>query len=118
LAEGDVLRRRRLRPGGPGEVRQELRRPHHGGVMSPSRVSRFVLPLLGLGLVLMVWTALSQTVAADLPSPARTWTESRRYVLEPFFKDGEMNQGIGRSEERRVGKEWRGGCGGGRWRAR
>ena len=64
--------------------------------MSPSRVSRFVLPLLGLGLVLMVWTALSQTVAADLPSPARTWTESRRYVLEPFFKDGEMNQGIGR----------------------
>src|SRR3989454_5214858 len=64
--------------------------------MSPSRVSRFVLPLLGLGLVLIVWTALSQTVATDLPSPARTWTESRRYVLEPFFKDGEMNQGIGR----------------------
>ena len=64
--------------------------------MSPSRVSRFVLPLLGLGLVLMVWTALSQTVATDLPSPARTWIESRRYVLEPFFKDGEMNQGIGR----------------------
>src|SRR5206468_1413745 len=30
------------------------------------------------------------------PSPARTWVESRRYVLEPFFKDGEMNQGIGR----------------------
>jgi nitrate/nitrite transport system permease protein len=39
---------------------------------------------------------VSKTVAPDLPSPARTWTESRRYVLEPFFKDGEMNQGIGR----------------------
>src|SRR5262249_15667691 len=36
------------------------------------------------------------TIAPDLPSPARTWQESRRYVLEPFFKDGEMNQGIGR----------------------
>jgi len=47
-----------------------------------------------LSLVLAVWTALSQTVATDLPSPARTWQESRRYVLEPFFKDGEMNQGI------------------------
>src|SRR5882724_1156067 len=55
---------------------------------------RVVLPLLGLSLVLAVWTALSQTVATDLPSPARTWLESQRYVLEPFFKDGEMNQGI------------------------
>jgi len=64
-------------------------------VTRPS-LSRFVLPLLGLGLVLAVWTALSQTIATDLPSPARTWQESRRYVLEPFFKDGEMNQGIGR----------------------
>jgi len=64
-------------------------------VTRPS-LSRFVLPLLGLGLVLAVWTALSQTIATDLPSPARTWSESRRYVLEPFFKDGEMNQGIGR----------------------
>src|SRR5688572_29775065 len=64
--------------------------------MTSSRLSRILLPLLGLGLVLLLWTALSQTVATDLPSPARTWEESRRYVLEPFFKDGEMNQGIGR----------------------
>src|SRR5215475_14182268 len=64
--------------------------------MTSARVSRIVLPLLGLSLVLVVWTALSQTLAHDLPSPARTWAESRRYVLEPFFKDGEMNQGIGR----------------------
>jgi nitrate/nitrite transport system permease protein len=64
--------------------------------MRSSPVSRVVLPLLGLAAVLLVWTALSQTVAPDIPSPARTWQESRRYVLEPFFKDGEMNQGIGR----------------------
>ncbi|HEY2994670.1 MAG TPA: nitrate ABC transporter permease [Methylomirabilota bacterium] len=57
---------------------------------------RLVLPLLGLALVLLLWTALSQTVAPDIPSPARTWQESRRYVLEPFFKDGELNQGIAR----------------------
>jgi nitrate/nitrite transport system permease protein len=64
--------------------------------MARSFVARLALPLLGLGFVLAVWTALSQTVAPDLPSPWRTWLESRRYVLEPFFKDGEMNQGIGR----------------------
>ena len=62
--------------------------------MSPSRLSRIVLPLMGLALVLAVWTALSHSVATDLPSPARTWIESERYVLQPFFKDGELNQGI------------------------
>jgi nitrate/nitrite transport system permease protein len=35
-------------------------------------------------------------VAPDLPSPLKTWEESREYVLRPFFKDGEMNQGIAR----------------------
>jgi nitrate/nitrite transport system permease protein len=56
----------------------------------------WVLPLLGAGLVLLVWTVLSQTVAPDLPSPLKTWEESKPYILRPFFKDGEMNQGIGR----------------------
>jgi nitrate/nitrite transport system permease protein len=58
--------------------------------------SAWVLPVLGAGLVLLVWTFLSQTVAPDLPSPLRTWEESKPYVLRPFFKDGEMNQGIAR----------------------
>jgi nitrate/nitrite transport system permease protein len=64
--------------------------------MKPETIRRIVLPGLGLVGVLMLWTVISQAVAPDLPSPVRTWTESRRYVLEPFFKDGEMNQGIGR----------------------
>src|SRR5881396_3891740 len=64
--------------------------------MSPAAIKRIVLPGLGLAIILVLWTVISQTVAHDLPSPARTWVESRRYVLEPFFKDGEMNQGIGR----------------------
>ena len=64
--------------------------------MSPDTIKRIVLPGLGLAVVLVLWTVISQAVAPDLPSPSRTWTESRRYVLDPFFKDGEMNQGIGR----------------------
>lgn len=58
--------------------------------------SIYILPLLGVGLVLFVWMVLSQTVAPDLPSPLKTWEESKPYVLRPFFKDGEMNQGIAR----------------------
>src|SRR6266849_1599184 len=55
-----------------------------------------ILPLLGVGVVLVIWTILSQTVAPDLPSPLKTWSESQTYILRPFFKDGEMNQWIAR----------------------
>src|SRR5688500_20240972 len=30
----------------------------------------------------------------DLPSPLRTWEESKLYILEPLAKRGEMDQGI------------------------
>ena len=58
--------------------------------------SAVVLPLLGFAAVLLLWTIVSRTVATDLPSPLRTWRESKLYVLDPFFKQGEMNQGMGR----------------------
>jgi nitrate/nitrite transport system permease protein len=57
---------------------------------------KILLPLLGAAGVLLVWAVVSATLAPDLPSPLRTWQESQRYVLDPFFKDGEMNQGMGR----------------------
>ncbi|MGH7786575.1 MAG: nitrate ABC transporter permease [Candidatus Binatia bacterium] len=61
-----------------------------------STIRDLTLPLLGIGLALLVWTMISYAVAPDLPTPLRTWEESKRYVLDPFFKEGEMNQGIGR----------------------
>ena len=57
---------------------------------------KVILPLVGAAGVLVAWAIVSATLAPDLPSPLRTWQESRRYILDPFFKDGEMNQGIGR----------------------
>ena len=54
------------------------------------------LPFLGIGVTLVIWAMLSTSVAPDLPSPLKTWEESKQYILNPFFKDGEMNQGIGR----------------------
>jgi len=59
-------------------------------------VAAVLLPILGLGVMLLIWAVLSATVAPDLPSPIKTWEESKPYILNPFFKDGEMNQGIGR----------------------
>lgn len=58
--------------------------------------STLILPFLGAMLMLVIWSVLSLAVSPDLPSPLKTWKESQRYVLQPFFKEGEMNQGIGR----------------------
>jgi nitrate/nitrite transport system permease protein len=52
-----------------------------------------LLPLVGVGLALLVWWGASMKVA-DLPSPVRTWEESKLYILEPFAKRGEADQGI------------------------
>jgi nitrate/nitrite transport system permease protein len=57
------------------------------------RLVHLVLPLVGIAVALMVWWITSLYVA-DLPSPARTWEESKVYVLEPLAKRGEMDQGI------------------------
>ena len=53
-----------------------------------------ILPILGFGCVLIFWTILSATVAKNLPSPVKTWEASKLYILEPFAKRGEMDQGI------------------------
>jgi nitrate/nitrite transport system permease protein len=58
------------------------------------RVAPFLLPFVGLALVLVVWQALSTTVAKDLPTPAATWKASSVYLLKPFEYRGEMDQGI------------------------
>jgi nitrate/nitrite transport system permease protein len=53
-----------------------------------------VLPLLGMVLVVVCWTVSSSTWAKELPSPLKTWQASKTYILEPFAKRGEMDQGI------------------------
>ncbi len=58
--------------------------------------SSLILPMFGGFLILALWTILSEIVSPDLPSPLKAWKESQLYVLKPFFKEGEMNQGIGR----------------------
>src|SRR5215204_1701845 len=57
------------------------------------RLLNLVLPLGGIVLALVVWWGASQIVP-DLPSPARTWEESKVYILEPLAYRGESDQGI------------------------
>src|SRR5262245_1078299 len=53
-----------------------------------------ILPLVGIGAMVLLWQLVSTTVAKELPTPAKTWAASKAYVLEPFAKRGEMDQGI------------------------
>ena len=57
------------------------------------RLTHLLLPTVGVGLALLIWWGASRQVP-DLPSPMRTWEESKLYILEPFTKRGEVDQGI------------------------
>src|SRR5919112_1861653 len=53
-----------------------------------------VLPLLGAVLVVIAWSIASSTLTKGLPSPSKTWSQSKLYIEKPFEKRGEMDQGI------------------------
>ena len=63
--------------------------------MFVQRVIHFFLPCFGLLLVGGLWWFASAYVSTDLPSPLESWEESKLYVLKPFEKRGETDQGIG-----------------------
>ncbi|MCI0417959.1 MAG: nitrate ABC transporter permease [Acidobacteria bacterium] len=63
--------------------------------MSTQRIINFFLPCLGLLMVGVLWWLASVYVSKDLPSPWKSWEESKLYVLKPFEKRGETDQGIG-----------------------
>jgi nitrate/nitrite transport system permease protein len=53
-----------------------------------------ILPALGIAIVIGLWAASSATWAKELPSPTQTWEKSKEYIVKPFEKRGEMDQGI------------------------
>jgi len=53
-----------------------------------------ILPLVGIAIVIAIWAVSSGTWAKELPSPLKTWEKSKDYVMKPFEKRGEMDQGI------------------------
>jgi len=59
-----------------------------------TRAAAILLPLTGVVMAGVLWTATSHVVP-DLPSPWQTWQDSKIYVLQPFEKRGETDQGMG-----------------------
>lgn len=53
-----------------------------------------VLPFCGFAVILGLWALVASTFAHNLPSPAKTWEISKPYIVEPFAKRGELDQGI------------------------
>lgn len=74
-----------------------------------------VLPLAGMAAIVLLWAMVSghpttkrvkddwgdmvtvtkrTGISADLPNPLETWNASRNYILKPFEKRGELDQGI------------------------
>jgi nitrate/nitrite transport system permease protein len=62
--------------------------------MSKFKLDWLILPLLGVLCVLILWSISSATWAKELPSPSKTWDKSKEYIVKPFEKRGEMDQGI------------------------
>jgi nitrate/nitrite transport system permease protein len=58
-----------------------------------ARITAIVLPVIGLLVLGAIWSIVAFNVQ-DLPSPLKTWQESKLYILQPFDKRGEMDQGI------------------------
>src|SRR5215213_680217 len=79
------------------------------------RIDELLLPLIGVVFCLAIWygvagktvtkeivddfgdkvTVSTRTgLSADLPTPVETWSASKSYVLKPFEKRGELDQGI------------------------
>jgi nitrate/nitrite transport system permease protein len=84
-------------------------------VLKRLRLDDFILPLVGFAAFLIFWQAIAGKVmvtkevddfgdtitktkrvgiSADLPAPGETWTSSKPYIVEPFAKRGELDQGI------------------------
>jgi nitrate/nitrite transport system permease protein len=58
------------------------------------RLEAVILPLVGVGAVLLLWAIASSSLSTNLPSPVQTWEVSKPYILDPFEKRGELDQGI------------------------
>lgn len=62
--------------------------------MRKIRWDEIALPLLAAVVVLALWSFTSATLSKNLPSPTETWEQSKLYIMSPFEKRGELDQGI------------------------
>ncbi|HEU0187239.1 MAG TPA: nitrate ABC transporter permease [Gallionellaceae bacterium] len=56
--------------------------------------SNLLPPLLGMGLLILLWALLAQT-SPNLPGPLKTWHSAVELFRDPFYIKGPNDQGIG-----------------------
>jgi nitrate/nitrite transport system permease protein len=69
-------------------------------VFKPARDMSFVWlgimpPLLGFGLLVLLWMAISITSKGSIPSPSATFAQAVTIFSDPFYSKGPNDQGIG-----------------------
>jgi len=52
-------------------------------------------PVLGFGLLVLLWMAISITSKGSIPSPSATFTQAVTIFSDPFYSKGPNDQGIG-----------------------
>ena len=52
-------------------------------------------PVLGVGLLVLLWTAVSLTTKGSIPSPSATFAQAVTVFSDPFYSKGPNDQGIG-----------------------
>jgi nitrate/nitrite transport system permease protein len=57
-------------------------------------VRKILPPLLGMGLLVLLWALLSKD-SEGLPGPLQTWTSAVELFSHPFYSNGPNDQGIG-----------------------
>jgi nitrate/nitrite transport system permease protein len=50
--------------------------------------------MVGVVGVIVLWSITSAAFSTNLPSPSKTWETSKPYIVAPFEKRGELDQGI------------------------
>ena len=56
---------------------------------------RVLPPLLGFGLLLLVWEIVAKGSAGAFPGPGETWSQAIEVFSDPFYRNGPNDQGIG-----------------------
>ncbi|MPS93100.1 nitrate ABC transporter permease [Comamonas sp.] len=52
-------------------------------------------PLLGLALLVGLWSLVSSTTGKSIPTPAETWEQALQVFSDPFYRNGPNDQGVG-----------------------
>lgn len=56
---------------------------------------RVIPPVLGLGLLVLLWELVSASTGRSIPTPADTWRQAVEVFSDPFYRKGPNDQGVG-----------------------